>query len=69
MQQKSFVLKVLCRERGYLLAAMQQGEGEVALLFTEITNEWLQKHFPELRRADSPQISIQEWLDRACGHP
>jgi hypothetical protein len=68
VQDKTYVLRVVAREQGYLLGRrLQWGSKRAngdAILLAEVTPEWVETHFR--RRAEG---DMQAWLDKVCGRP
>jgi hypothetical protein len=62
VQFKSYALRVLRREMGFLLAERHDVESKDLVLVSDITKEWVEHHFRE-----SPTGWIQKWLDQRCG--
>ncbi len=64
VQSKSYELRVIRREAGYLLAERRGEPQKTLVLLSEITGDWLRAQFGEC-----PDGDLQKWLERRCGRP
>ena len=64
VQDKDYVLRVLRREHGYLLALNAISDGERCVLLTDLSPEWFEYHYPESARIKPANLTPAEWLQR-----
>ena len=63
VQDKSYSLRVIRRESGYLLAERKEDQGKNLLLLREVTARWIASEYQEQVLGD-----VQDWLDRKIRH-
>lgn len=64
VNDKGYTLRVLHRDRGYLVALRKHGEGSAALLLTDLKEEWMKLHFRFEVEGKPSELSLPDWLNR-----